>query len=322
MVINMKTKKKLHGAVGIGMAVLLLANGLSGCAQEKTNEPAAYHIGYIGIVGNEPSEDLKQAIEKQAATYDAAVSFSETEDTVDSRLEQIQAWHQEEYDAIIVDAGTARDVGTLAIELEDIPTVYIQTKPEDETIFQSGKAVYVGMDDALCGKVQGEYVAGQLQKEEKTEAEIVLLTGTLGAEKTDLRTNAFKEALEQADISATYVLEAAIGGDRALAGTLLQQFLISGAEIDAIVCNEGPATLGVLDALEALEDTPECIVIGAEDGAVARAAIKSKMLSGVAVAEATAYGQAIVDCAMGMVQETALPEVQDGCRSIEPTILT
>jgi ABC-type sugar transport system substrate-binding protein len=136
-----------------------------------------------------------------------------------------------------------------------IPLVYVNRRPAD---LPAG-VVYVGSDSLDAGILQAEWLAEALGG----KGNVVILQGILDQEAAQQRTAGVKQVFEQyPDIK---VIQQGTGNWRRDQGrALMENWLATGDQIDAVASNNDEMAIGALRAIEAAGKLGEILVAGVD----------------------------------------------------------
>ncbi|MGE4549265.1 MAG: sugar ABC transporter substrate-binding protein, partial [Intestinibacillus sp.] len=188
------------------------------------------------------------AIDKAAELGVEFNSFDANTDPV-TQISHVQTCAADGYDAMVVHIVNTDNANEILNAAGDMKIVFVN-RVVDESLFKEGQIVYVGSNEEEAGTYQGEYISKKLKDEGKTEANIAILTGTLGMQAMVLRTASAKKALEDSGLKINYVFEDTAEWDRAKAMDKFTQFLGSGKPVDAVICNNDEMALGAIEAMK------------------------------------------------------------------------
>lgn len=146
-------------------------------------------------------------------------------------------------------------------------------------------------------------MAKLLQDTGKTDANIVIMTGTLGMQATTLRTDAAKTALEESGLNVTYVFEDTAEWDRGKAMEKFIQFMGTGKPYDAVIANNDEMALGVVEAMKTTGDKTVTVpVAGVDATASALQSISDGDLTFSAYQNAAGQGEGSVQAAIKLAR--------------------
>jgi inositol transport system substrate-binding protein len=102
---------------------------------------------------------LREAMEQKAKELGVKIQFEHAQGDIGKQLNQIQNFVAQKMNAIIVnpvDTMATPNMTKLATDA-GIPLVYVNLKPAEETLPKG--VVYVGSDENVSGKIEGEEIA-------------------------------------------------------------------------------------------------------------------------------------------------------------------
>jgi inositol transport system substrate-binding protein len=255
----MLVKKSYLFLVSLVIVSLLAACG--GAAQPT--EPAASGDETITIGLTMKFDDLWLTTLRDAMTEYAAsqpgvelIAVDSKED-VATQLGQVENFVAQGVDAIIIiPANTdAADPMTKAAQDAGIPLVYVNRIPSN---LPEGVA-YVGSDSIQAGIMQAEWLAEQLGG----QGNVVIMNGDLAQEAAQMRTAGEKQVFaEFPDINIIREDTGNWSRDQGLA--LMENWLASGDQIDAVAANNDEMAIGALQAIEAAGQLGNILVGGVD----------------------------------------------------------
>lgn len=255
----MLVKKSYLFLVSLAILSLLAACG----APAQTTEPAASGDETITIGLTMKFDDLWLTTLRDAMTEYAAsqpgvelIAVDSKED-VATQLGQVENFVAQGVDAIIIiPANTdAADPMTKAAQDAGIPLVYVNRIPSN---LPEGVA-YVGSDSIQAGIMQAEWLAEQLGG----QGNVVIMNGDLAQEAAQMRTEGEKQVFgEFPDI--TIIREDTGNWSRDQGLALMENWLASGDQIDAVAANNDEMAIGALQAIEAAGQLGNILVGGVD----------------------------------------------------------
>lgn len=206
----------------------------------------------------------------------------------------------------MVDASTAKQCVEAA---GDMKVVFVNREPEDTSVLNENVA-YVGSDENVSGKFQGDWLAEYFKEQGKDEIKYILINGILGNVSTTLRTASAIQALEDNGIAAIEATAPLVADwDRAAAQDMIAPLLTT-IEYDCIISNNDAMALGAIEGLIA-EDldptaTPVVGIDATEDG---RQAVKEGTLAMTVFQDPVGQGRGAMLAAQNLIEGKA---VNDG----------
>lgn len=228
--------------------------------------------------------------EKIEATYvdgkeDAALQLSQVENFVIQGVDAI----------VVVPVNTeACEPINAAVTEAGIPLVYVNrypsVLPED--------AVFVGSQSIDAGIFQmdkvGELMGG--------EGNVVIMLGMLGHEAQVMRTEGNKQVIEEKYPNIQIIKEQTANWQRAEGMSLMENWLSSGDNIDAVLANNDDMALGAIQALKAAGLLEDVIVAGVDATPDALTAMENGELDVTVFQDAAGQGGGGIEAAFKRAQ--------------------
>jgi inositol transport system substrate-binding protein len=236
---------------------------------------------------------LREAIGAEAKTRGITIQFEDAQGDVGKQLSQIQNFVAQHVDAIIVnpvDTSATPKMTQLAVAGKT-PLVYVNRQPEDKTLPPS--VVFVGSDEHVSGKLEGEEIARRLGN----KGNVVIMEGELASNAAVLRTQDIEDVVKQhPDMKITQKQTANFQRNEAM--DLMNNWLTSGDKIDAIAANNDEMAIGAIMALKQAGQDPKKVIIGGIDAtADGLAEIANGNLAVTVFQDAKGQGRGAVDAA-------------------------
>ena len=201
---------------------------------------------------------LRDAMTEYAATQpNVELVMVDSKEDVATQLAQIENFVTQQVDAIVVIAANtdAADPMTKAAQEAGIPLVYVNRLPSN---LPEGIS-YVGSDSIEAGIMQAEWIAEQLGG----QGNVVIMNGNLAQEAAQKRTEGEKQVFAKyPDITVIREDTGNWSRDQGLA--LMENWLASGDQIDAVASNNDEMAIGAIQAIEAAGKLGEIIVGGVD----------------------------------------------------------
>jgi inositol transport system substrate-binding protein len=227
----------------------------------------------------------------------------DSKEDVATQLAQVENFIAQGLDAIVlVTPNTdATEPATQAAMDAGIPLVYVNRKPPN---LPAGVA-YVGSDSIDAGIFQMEWIAEALGG----EGNVVIMNGNLSQEAAQMRTAGVKQvAAEYPGI--TIIREDTGNWSRAEGLALMENWLASGDQIDAVASNNDEMAIGAISAIEAAGKLGEIIVGGVDASPDALAEMDKGRLNVTVFQNAKGQGEGGIATAIALARgETVEPEV-------------
>jgi len=317
------------------IVIILLAVALGGCgggaAQPAQEEPAK----------EEPAAEAPAATEEPAAEApaaeagddgtikigltmlfddlwlttlrDAMTAYAESQPgveliAVDSKedvavqLGQVENFVAQGVDAIIVIPANTDAVEPMTKAAQDagIPLVYVNRKPAD---LPEGVA-YVGSDSIDAGIFQAEWLAEKLGG----KGNVVIMQGNLAQEAAQQRTAGVKQVFEKyPDIKIIKEDTGNWSRDQGLA--LMDNWLSTGDQIDAVASNNDEMAIGALSAIEAAGKLGQILVAGVDASPDALAEMDKGRLNMTVFQNAAGQGEGGIKAAIALAKGEKIDQI-------------
>jgi inositol transport system substrate-binding protein len=241
------------------------------------------------------------------------VMVDSKEDTA-TQLGQVENFISQKIDGIVlVPTDTdATEPMTQAAQQAGIPLVYVNRFPSKlpDTV------AYVGSDSIQAGILQMQWLADKLGG----KGNVVIMEGNLAQEAAQARTKGVEQvAAKYPGVKITKKQTA--GWDRAKGLTLMENWLASGDQIDAVASNNDEMAIGALSAIDAAGKLGKILVGGVDASPDALAEMdkgrlnvtvfqnaKGQGYGGIKAAALLATGQKVTDNRVWIPYELVTPE--------------
>ena len=226
----------------------------------------------------------------------------DSKEDVAVQLGQVENFVAQGVDAIVlIPANTdATDPMTQAAVDAGIPLVYVNRKPAN---LPEGVA-YVGSDSIVAGTVQMEWIAEALGG----KGNVVIMNGNLAQEAAQQRTAGVKEvAANFPDIAITKVDTG--NWSRAEGLALMENWLSTGDQIDAVAANNDEMAIGALQAIEAAGKLGEIIVGGVDASPDALAEMDKGRLNVTVFQNAAGQGEGGIQAAISLARGEEIEQI-------------
>jgi inositol transport system substrate-binding protein len=276
----------------------LLAATFTGCKQ-KSN-PAADNRITIGIsyqnLQNEFIINIQDAVRAEAGKLNVNLVEADGQGNAENQISQVQNFIAQGVNAIILNPydkeGSAPAVD-LAVKAH-IPIVVVNA-----LVSNLEKAdAYVGSEDAEAGRIAAQRIMDVLHG----KGSIAVIHGPNGHSAEVQRSDGIRQLLAKYP-AAKIVVEQTANWDRAQALNLMENWLASGRQIDAVIAQNDEMALGALKAIEAAGKQNQIAVIGIDAIPDALKAVAGGKMVGTVFQDAKGQGTLAVDLAVQLVQE-------------------
>jgi inositol transport system substrate-binding protein len=247
----------------VSIIVLTLLASCGAPAAPATEAPAAGGDEQVTIGVTMKFDDLwlttlRDAMSEYAATQSGVeLVMVDSKEDVATQLAQVENFVAQKVDAIVVIAANtdAADPMTKAAQDAGIPLLYVNRLPSN---LPEGIS-YVGSESIQAGIMQAEWIAEQLGG----KGNVVIMNGDLAQEAAQKRTEGEKQVFAKyPDIKIIREDTGNWSRDQGL--TLMENWLASGDQIDAVASNNDEMAIGALQAIEAAGKLGEIIVGGVD----------------------------------------------------------
>lgn len=276
-------------SVSLVLVLVFCLSLIAGCTTAApTQAPAAadkkVKIGVSMLFDDLWLTTMRDAMTEYAKTDpNIELVMVDSKEDVATQLGQVENFVAQKMDAIVlVPANTdATDPMTKAAQDAKIPLVYVNRMPAN---LPAGVA-FVGSNSIDAGIFQMEWIAKKLNG----KGNVVIMMGNLSQEAAQKRTEGVKQvAAKFPDIKITK--EQTAVWDRAKGLALMENWLASGDQIDAVASNNDEMAIGALSAIEAAGKLGKIIVGGVDASPDALAEMDKGRLNVTVFQNATGQG--------------------------------
>ena len=226
----------------------------------------------------------------------------DSKEDVAVQLGQVENFVAQGVDAIVlIPANTdAADPMTKAAQDAGIPLVYVNRKPVE---LPEGVA-YVGSDSIDAGIFQAEWLAEKLGG----KGNVVIMQGNLAQEAAQMRTAGVKQVFEKfPDIKIIKEDTGNWSRDQGLA--LMENWLSTGDQIDAVASNNDEMAIGALSAIEASGKLGEILVAGVDASPDALAEMDKGRLNMTVFQNAAGQGEGGIKAAIALARGEQVEQI-------------
>lgn len=224
---------------------------------------------------------------------DVEVIMVDAKNDTSKQLSQVETLISQKVSAIMITPVDTESVEPMldAANAANIPVVIVNRNPS-EAVMEKAYA-YVGSESLEAGTMQMEKVAELLGG----NGSIGIMNGTLGHESAAKRTDGNKQVMEK-NPDLKLVREATADYQRATGLSLMENWIQSGDELDAIVANNDEMAIGAIMALEAAGKLEGKIIAGIDGTMDALEYVRQGKLQVSVFQNATGQGKTGVDTAV------------------------
>jgi inositol transport system substrate-binding protein len=219
------------------------------------------------------------------------------------QIKQVENFITQGVDAIlihVIDQTIAPRITKLCLDA-NIPLVYFNRKPEDSALV-AGRAVAVASPEEVAGNLEAEYVAKKLNG----KGNVAILMGTMGSAPQIGRTKGSKDVLAKYP-GIKVVREQTANFQRPDAVTVVENWLASGIQIDAIIANNDEMAIGAVLVIEEKGLQDKVLVTGVDATSDALKFIADKRLDMTVFQNGGAQGRGAVQTAIKLLNEQGVP---------------
>ncbi len=298
----------LFKKVNLFLALVMLLSVLSACAPAAQPTEPASGDGTIKIGLTMKFDDLWLTTLRDAMTAYAAsqpgvelIAVDSKED-VATQLGQVENFVAQGVDAIIIiPANTdAADPMTKAAQDAGIPLVYVNRIPSN---LPEGVA-YVGSDSIQAGIMQAEWLAEQLGG----KGNVVIMNGDLAQEAAQMRTEGEKQVFAKfPDIKIIREDTGNWSRDQGLA--LMENWLASGDQIDAVASNNDEMAIGAIQAIDAAGQLGNILVGGVDASPDALQEMDKTRLNVTVFQNAKGQGEGGIKAAIALAKGESIDQI-------------
>jgi len=242
--------------------------------------------------------NLRAAMTAQAKETGVKLQYEDAQGDIGKQLSQIQNFVAQKVDAMVVNPvdSSATPKMTKLATAAGIPLVYVNREPYEKTLPE--KVVYVGSDEHVSGKLQGEEIARLLNN----KGNVAIMMGELSTQAAVLRTEGVQKVLAQHP-DMKLVQKQTANWRRNEAIDLVNNWLVAGTKIDAIAANNDEMAIGAIIAVQqAGKDPKKMIIAGIDATRDALGEMEKGNLAVTVFQDAKSQGKAVVDCAVKLIK--------------------
>jgi inositol transport system substrate-binding protein len=301
----------LFKKVNLFLVLVMLLSVLSACAPAASTEPAAtapsgdqpIKIGLTMKFDDLWLTTLRDAMTTYAQSQPGVELIAvDSKEDVATQLGQVENFVAQGVDAIIIiPANTdAADPMTKAAQDAGIPLVYVNRIPSN---LPEGVA-YVGSDSIQAGIMQAEWLAEKLGG----KGNVVIMNGDLAQEAAQKRTEGEKQVFATfPDIQI--IKEDTASWDRAQGLALMENWLSTGDQIDAVAANNDEMAIGALQAIEAAGLLGQILVGGVDASPDALAEMDKDRLNVTVFQNAKGQGEGGIQAAIALARGEKIEQI-------------
>ncbi|MDD3339162.1 MAG: substrate-binding domain-containing protein [Lachnospiraceae bacterium] len=281
---------------------------------EVSSDGDTYKIAWVdGNLANESNSVCTAAAKAYAESItDSKIEFTllDGEGSGEKQVDQTETLIAQGVDCIMMQPydAAACQVGVQACIDAGVKVLVVKAPIEDQSI-----CPFIGQDDIVAGQMEMDWVADQLGE----KGNIVILEGPTGNSAALNRNDGITKALESyADINVLYTQTGNWNRDEGM--SLMENWLQTGEQIDAVVAHNDEMALGAYDAIADAGKVGEIKVIGIDAIDAAKESVSAGEMDATILQDVEGIAKKAVDVAVMLCKGE---EVED-TYYIDPVLLT
>ncbi|MFE4706849.1 sugar ABC transporter substrate-binding protein [Peribacillus simplex] len=291
---------KLKKMTSAFMVTVLILGLLAGCGSKETSGDGSKDQIIIGVA-MPAFEDwftyLINGMEEYDEQHDnVKVDMVDAKNDSGKQMSQVETMIAQGVDAIVLNPVDTAAISPLIDTANEanIPVVVVNRMPDEDAM----KKIYafVGSESLEGGTIQMEKVAEVLDG----KGNVAIMNGTLGHDSVVKRTKGNKDVIEKYP-DMNIVREATADYQRSQGMTLMENWIQSGGEIDAVVANNDEMAIGAIMALEESGKRGDIIVAGIDGTEDGLDYVKQGKLNVTTFQDGYGQGQSAIETAMKAV---------------------
>ncbi|MFD2215495.1 sugar ABC transporter substrate-binding protein [Metabacillus endolithicus] len=308
----MKTRKRIVAVITLIMMFILSACG----GGEEATSGNSSDKKVIGIALQNFSDEFRtymiDAMKKEQKNYpDIEFIYSDAQNDSAKQMNQIENFIAQKVDAIIftpVDTVAAVDI-VARVNDAGIPII-VANQTFDGV---DAATAYVGSASIEAGLLEMEEVAKLMDG----KGNVAIMHGQMGHEAEIKRTEGNKQIIEK-NPDMKVVLEDTGEWNREKGLTLMENWLNSGQQIDAVVANNDEMAIGAIMALEAAGKLAEVVVAGVDATPAALEYMKEGKLDVTVFQDAIGQGVSSIQTAVKAANGEEVEDVMIPFKLVTP----
>ena len=279
--------------------LLIIILTLSACGFSKVKKDSIIRVGVsIDTYEDEFHQTIIKGLVESAelSEYKVELTFVDAERDIKKQIAQMKDFIDKKMDAVIVIPVNSEEAGPITNMCLDakMKLVYLNIKPEKipEGIY------YVGPEEDEEGRIQMEYAAEKLNG----KGNIGILVGSLNHHAAIRRMEGIEEVLAKyPDI--TMVKRQTAQFNREMAKYVVENWIDSGVELDAILANNDEMAIGAIRALEEKDILNKVYVFGVDGTENAIQELQNGNLEATVFQNGKAQGKAALKVVLDLLQK-------------------
>jgi len=236
----------------------------------------------------------------QETLGDAEITYVDAKEDAAKQLEQVENFITQGMDSVVVVPVNTEATSpiTEACTNAGVNLVYVNRLPAN----LPDEVVFVGSQSIDAGIFQMEYLGEKMGG----EGNVVIMMGKLDNEAAIKRTEGNKQVIADKYPDIKVIKEQTANWSRAEGMSLMENWLSSGDEIAAVLCNNDDMALGVIQALEAAGMLDDVLVGGVDATPDAIAEVNSGKLDVTVFQDAGGQGGGGIQAAYDKAMDVAV----------------
>lgn len=233
---------------------------------------------------------LSDAFQEKADEMGVKVQVADGQMNAEKQVGQVENFIAQKVDAIVLNPISADGCAPAVTAAKEagIPIITLISTTSN----QADASTYVGSDAVESGEIQAQMVVEDLNK----KGNIVVMFGQMGHDAQIGRYEGLKNTIEGTDIEI--IAEQTANWSREEGMKLMENWLSSGKEIDAVVAQNDAMALGAVMAIEEKGLSDQIKVYGIDAQGEALEAVEKGTMAGTVFQNAEVQGSECVDVAV------------------------
>ena len=190
----MMKKKVLAWMLSGALAAAALLAGCSSDGGQQTMTDEKKPLALLLSQEDEFLLDLKEAIEAQTAAQGYELLYYTAEGDPETQLRQMHEAYAAGAGTLLINMTNGQDAEDIAENAGGGGIVLVNQAPQDTGVLND-RMVFVGCNEAECGKLQGKALAGYFSQQDKQNVRFLMFQGVQGLENTQKRTGGALQVL-------------------------------------------------------------------------------------------------------------------------------
>lgn len=276
--------------------IIVAMFSFDGCTQIANDTSRATKNIKIGVCISSFNDKYRSYLLNEMKNYskslkDVEVTYVDSKNDSTTQLSQVEDFISQGVDAIVVNIvyTDSSKAMTDKAKAAGIPIISVMTPFEN----QDDAASYITSDSKQAGTLEMEYLA----KKMNYKGNVAIMMGQMGDKSQKVRTEACRDVIAKYP-DMKVVVEQSANWDRARGMALMESWLQSGKEIDAVASNNDEMAIGALKAIEASGKLGKIIVGGIDATPDSLDYLKKGELAVTVFQDATKIGKSSIDTAI------------------------